>query len=148
MCKILYILPAIFFIQLQQGLFAQNLDSLLRHKRVYESVNIGEMPEPRINGVLDDEIWSLGEWQDDFIQQYPHSGRPTTEPTYFKILYDHNNLYVAAICKDSEPDKIIDKLGPRDSRAGDMGPVLPWTAILTSAQPLNSAYPWPVRRWT
>ena len=120
MPEILYILPAILFLLVKQDMAAQDLDSLLRNKRVYNSVNIGEMPEPRINGVLDDEIWSLGEWQDDFIQQYPHSGRPTTEPTWFKILYDRNNLYVAAICKDSEPDRIIDKLGPRDSRAGDM----------------------------
>ena len=120
MLKLLYPVPVLCFLLLTQSLYSQDLDSLLRHKRVYNSVNIGDLPEPRINGVLDDEIWSLGEWQDNFIQQYPHSGRPTTEQTYFKILYDRNNLYVALICKDSEPDKIIDKLGRRDSRSGDM----------------------------
>jgi hypothetical protein len=120
MSKILFILTALCLLLVKQELFSQDLDSLLRNKRVYHSLNIGERPEPRINGVLDDEIWSLGDWQDHFTQQYPQSGRPATEQSYFKILYDHNNLYVAIICLDSEPDKIIDKLGRRDSRAGDM----------------------------
>jgi len=103
-----------------QVLTTRDIDSLLHNKRVYNSVNIGELPEPRINGVLDDEIWSLGEWKGDFIQQFPYSGKPASEKSYFKILYDHSNLYVALICHDSEPDKIIDKLGRRDSRAGDI----------------------------
>ena len=40
----------------------QNLDSLLNNKRIYNSVNIGDLPQPRIDGLLDDEIWSLGEY--------------------------------------------------------------------------------------
>ncbi len=125
MSRILFILPVLFLLLIQQGLkaqvlTAQDIDSLLNNKRVYNSVSIGELPEPKIDGSLDDEIWSLGEWKGDFIQQFPYSGSPASEPSYFKILYDHSNLYVALICKDSEPDKIIDKLGRRDSRAGDI----------------------------
>jgi len=125
MHKVLFILAALCMLQIQQDLIAQDLtaqdiDSLLNNKRVYNSVSIGELPEPKINGVLDDEIWNLGEWKSDFIQQFPYSGQPATEQSYFKILYDHSNLYVALICKDSEPDKIIERLGPRDSRAGDI----------------------------
>ena len=51
-----------------QILGAEDIDSLLNNKRVYNSVSIGELETPRIDGVLDDEIWSLGEWQNDFIQ--------------------------------------------------------------------------------
>ena len=40
---------------------AQNLDSLLKNKRVYQTVNIGDLPLPKIDGLLDDEIWELGE---------------------------------------------------------------------------------------
>ena len=123
--RILCILPALLLLLILQELNAQelnatDLDSLINNKRVYHSVNIGEFPEPKINGTLDDEIWSLGEWKGDFIQQFPYSGQAASEPSYFKILYDHSNLYVALICKDSEPDKIIDRLGRRDSRAGDI----------------------------
>jgi hypothetical protein len=122
------ILPYLFALPLllaQQNMIAQDLtaddiDSLLNNKRVYHSVSIDTLPTPRINGQLDDDIWSLGEWADDFIQQFPYSGRPASEQSWFKILYDHSNLYVALICKDSEPDLIIDRLGPRDSRAGEI----------------------------
>ena len=111
MSRILFILPVLFLLLTQQDLnaqllTAQDIDSLLNNKRVYNSVSIGELPEPKIDGSLDDEIWSLGEWKGDFIQQFPYSGSPASEPSYFKILYDHSNLYVALICKDSEPDKI------------------------------------------
>ena len=120
MPKLHVILPALSLLLIMQNLYSQDLDSLLNNKRVYHSVNIGEHPVPKINGMLDDEIWSLGEWKGDFIQQFPYSGKPASEKSFFKILYDHSNLYVALICQDSEPDKIIDKLGRRDSRAGDI----------------------------
>lgn len=114
------ILPCLMFMMLAnldlqaQSLGAKDIDSLLNNKRVYNSVTIGDLEAPRIDGSLDDEIWSLGNWQGDFIQQFPYSGSPATEPSWFKILYDNSNLYVALICKDREPDKIIDRLGPRD----------------------------------
>ena len=125
MPRIRIILPALVLLLIQldldaQVLNAEDLDSLLNNKRIYHSVDIGELPEPKINGILDDGIWSLGEWKGDFIQQFPYSGKPASEPSWFKILYDHSNLYVALVCKDSEPEKIIDKLGRRDSRAGDI----------------------------
>ncbi len=125
MQRFLLLQSLLFLLFFSQNLFAQELgtediDSLLNHKRIYQSISIGELSAPKINGQLDDEIWSLGEWKGDFIQQFPYSGRPASESSWFKILYDYSNLYVALICKDSEPDKIIDRLGPRDSRAGDM----------------------------
>ncbi len=101
-------------------LYAQDIDSLLNNKREYHAESIGELTEPKIDGELDDEIWSLGKWQGDFIQQFPRSGRPATELSYFKILYDHSNLYVAMILQDSEPDGIVDRLGSRDKHTGDM----------------------------
>ena len=120
MHKVLFIVAALCMLQIQQDLSAQDIDSLLNNKRIYNSLSIGELPVPKINGVLDDEIWHLGEWKSDFVQQFPHSGQPATEQSFFKILYDHSNLYIALVCQDSEPDKIVDKLGRRDSRAGDI----------------------------
>ncbi|MCD4710982.1 MAG: carbohydrate binding family 9 domain-containing protein, partial [Bacteroidales bacterium] len=120
MSKILFILPALCLQIITQDLSAQNIDSLLNNKRAYYSESIGELPEPKIDGALDDEIWSLGKWQGDFIQQFPYSGKPASEKSFFKILYDHSNLYVAMICQDSEPDQIVDRLGRRDTHTGDM----------------------------
>jgi hypothetical protein len=98
---------------------SQNIDSLLNNKRVYYSESIGQMPVPRIDGLLDDEIWSLSEWQGDFTQQFPYGGRPASEKTFVKALYDRSNLYVAFICRDSEPELIRNILGRRDERGGD-----------------------------
>lgn len=99
---------------------AQNIDSLLNNKRVYQSVSIGELPEPKIDGSLDDEIWDLGEWQGDFTQQQPRGGAKGTEQTWIKVLFDKSSLFVAIICRDSEPDKIRDIFDRRDALNGDM----------------------------
>ncbi len=99
---------------------AQNLDSLLNNKRVYQSVSIGDLPEPKIDGNLDDEIWNLGEWQGDFTQQQPRGGTKGTENTWIKVLFDKSSLFVAIVCQDSEPEKIRDIFDRRDALSGDM----------------------------
>ncbi len=100
-------------------LSSQNIDSLLNNKRVYHSQSIGEIPAPKIDGLLDDKMWTLGEWQGRFTQQFPYGGRAASEQTFVKALYDRSNLYVAIICQDSEPELIRDILGRRDARGGD-----------------------------
>jgi len=102
------------------SLKAQNLDSLLRNKRVYQAVDIGLLPPPRIDGQLDDTIWSLGDVQGNFTQQQPVGGVPGTERTYVQVLYDRSNLYVSIICQDSEPERIRDIFDRRDAISGDM----------------------------
>ena len=115
--------PLLFFFlsyAIPGSVMAQNLDSLLNNKRVYQSENIGDLPVPKIDGLLDDEIWELGEWQGDFTQQQPVGGVDPTEETYVKVLYDHSNLYVSIICQDDEPDLIRDIFDRRDALPGDM----------------------------
>ena len=100
--------------------WGQNLDSLLNNKRVYNTIEIGNLPQPKIDGLLDDEIWSLGEWQGNFTQQQPVGGVDGTENTYIKLLYDRSSLFVAIICQDSEPELIRDVFDRRDAFNGDM----------------------------
>ncbi|MFC2090260.1 DUF5916 domain-containing protein [Bacteroidota bacterium] len=101
-------------------LLSQNLDSLLSNKRVYQPQHIGEHSPPKIDGILDDEIWQLGEFQGNFTQQQPYGNTPGTESTYVKVLYDRSNLYVAIVCQDDEPEKIRDIFDRRDALTGDM----------------------------
>ncbi|MGC9344411.1 MAG: DUF5916 domain-containing protein, partial [Bacteroidales bacterium] len=99
---------------------SQDLDSLLNNKRSYHATHIGEHPNPKVDGLLGDSIWNLGEWQGNFTQQQPYGGRAPSETTWVKVLYDHSSLFVAIACKDKEPDKIRDILDRRDAISGDM----------------------------
>lgn len=99
---------------------AQLIDSLLNNKRVYNAVHIGDLQLPRIDGILDDSIWSMGEWQGEFTQQQPYGGAMGSESTYVKVLYDRSNLYVAIVCQDDEPEKIRNYFDRRDALTGDM----------------------------
>lgn len=75
---------------------------------------------PVIDGVLNDDCWiNAGVWSGTFVQQQPEEGKPETEKTYLKILYDDHNVYVAFRALDSEPDKINRWLAPRDQIKGD-----------------------------
>lgn len=74
---------------------------------------------PVIDGKLDDPAWKEGEWQGDFTQFQPYSGKKPTQKTEFKILYDNNDLYVAIRCFDTDPQKIVRRLSRRDNIDGD-----------------------------
>ncbi len=100
--------------------YGQDLDSLLNNKRVYQAVSIGDLPPPRIDGVLDDEACALGEWQGDFTQQNPDGGAEPSFETYVKVLYDQSDLFVSIICQDDEPELIRDYFDRRDALTGDM----------------------------
>ena len=102
------------------SLSAQNLDSLLANKRIYQTLNIGDNDIPRIDGQLDDPVWQLGEWQGAFTQQQPLDGALPTENTYIKVLYNESDLFVSIICQDSQPAGIRDIFDRRDALSGDM----------------------------
>ena len=55
-----------------------------------------------LDGDLDEPEWGLAEPATDFIQSEPYQGRPASEATEVRLLYDRNHLYVGAICHDSE----------------------------------------------
>jgi len=86
-------------------------------KRKYISQRI-ETP-PVINGELDDEAWTHGEWGGDFSQYQPDEASPVKQKTEFKILYDNNNIYVAIKAYDSAPDSIVTRMTRRDDTDGD-----------------------------
>ena len=85
---------------------AELIDSLLNNKKRYTATRLVEDQSPKIDGLLDEECWQLGTWSSNFTQKRPHGGKPATEDTYVKVLYDYGNLYVAMICMDSQIDKI------------------------------------------
>jgi hypothetical protein len=108
------ILINLFFIMLLLPL-AKGQDPV---KRQYTATRIS-IP-PTINGILDDEAWQSGTWTGEFIQNQPYSGKPETQQTEFKILFDDNNIYVAIKAYDTSPDSIVNRLTRRDEADGDL----------------------------
>jgi hypothetical protein len=68
----------------------------------------------KIDGLLDDKAWQQASLLDAFIQREPLEGESVSERTEIKIMYDENNLYLAARCWDSEADKIVADVMRRD----------------------------------
>jgi hypothetical protein len=68
----------------------------------------------KIDGLLKEKAWQR-EGSSGFIQSEPVDGAPATEKTTVWVAYHKNALYIAARLYDSEPDKIIARLGRRDA---------------------------------
>jgi len=69
---------------------------------------------PEIDGVVDEEVWNRAAVVTDFIQTEPDEGRPATERTEVRLVYDDDTLYIAVINYDREPDRIIANVLRRD----------------------------------
>ena len=61
---------------------------------------------PRLDGVLDDPVWSEAAEFDDLHQYDPVDHGEPSERTVVYVAYDDDNLYVAARLHDSEPAAI------------------------------------------
>lgn len=94
-------------------------DSLALEKKIYVTRAIDMQQAPVIDGYLDDAAWSEVEWAGNYLELSPDQNTDPTEQTFFKILYDDHNLYVAFRCNDAEPDKIVKRLSRRDGFEGD-----------------------------
>ncbi|HYE57290.1 MAG TPA: carbohydrate binding family 9 domain-containing protein, partial [Rhodothermales bacterium] len=69
---------------------------------------------PRIDGDLDDAVWAQAPVVSDFTQRQPDVGRPASQRTEVRLLYDEGALYVAARMFDTAPDSIGASLFRRD----------------------------------
>lgn len=92
--------------------------TVIAQEKTYISHKI-ESQAPVIDGNFNDTAWSCVEWAGDFTQNEPSDGKPPTFPTFFKILYDNTNVYVAIKAIDKEPSKISHRLTRRDILDGD-----------------------------
>lgn len=95
---------------------AHSGDTVLEKKKYFTKRAIGEIT---LDGVLKEEAWNAVEWGGDFIQWLPDEGKPPSQPTSFKILYDDKYLYVGYRCHDVSPDSIVRRMGRRDVFPGD-----------------------------
>jgi hypothetical protein len=69
----------------------------------------------RLDGRLDEAIYATVPAIDGFVQQFPIEGVPATELTEVWVFFDDANLYVAARCLDSQPDRVVGNELRRDN---------------------------------
>jgi hypothetical protein len=71
----------------------------------------------QVDGVLDESSWASARPATDFIQVDPEEGRPVSERTEARILYDDEALYIGVRLHDRQPPTM--RLGRRDMPLAD-----------------------------
>ena len=85
-------------------------------------LNVGHLTgedRPIIDGKVDEAVWSAEGAYSTFTQQEPSEGQPATERTEVWFLIDQTNLYVAVVCYDSEPGRLVVSQSRRDADLRD-----------------------------
>ena len=70
---------------------------------------------PKIDGVLDDDVWRQAKVIDSFTQQEPREGAAATERTEVRVLYDGRTLIIGVHAYDRQPSAIVATEMRRDS---------------------------------
>jgi hypothetical protein len=68
---------------------------------------------PAIDGRLDDPAWRAATPSGAFTQEFPDEGRPPSETTEVRLLFDDDNLYVGVDCPQTS-SPIVRRLQRRD----------------------------------
>ena len=78
--------------------------SVARDAQGHATVRAIPLQEPlRVDGQLDEAVYGLNQSVSDFVQQVPKEGAPATERTEAWVMFDRDNLYIAARCWDTAP---------------------------------------------
>jgi hypothetical protein len=93
-------------------LFSQQSEELeVRAVRTEEPITV--------DGKLDDSAWETADVIDRLTQREPREGKPITESTEIRILYDNEYFYIGVVCYDSQPEKIVASEMRRDAPLKD-----------------------------
>ena len=68
-----------------------------------------------IDGRLDESVYDSMPAISQFIQNDPQEGAPATEKTEVWVLFDRDNVYVAARCHETHPERMVANEMRRDS---------------------------------
>ncbi|MEQ8687894.1 MAG: carbohydrate binding family 9 domain-containing protein [Imperialibacter sp.] len=87
---------------------------------------------PKVDGILDEDIWSQSPTPTQFTQFKPNNGEKSNFLTAVELVYDDNALYLSARLYDPNPSEIRREFGKRD----DFNRNTDWFGILVD--PYNS----------
>ena len=110
---------AAILLLISAGLFSQNVESDSITRKQITALKIDK--SPKIDGILDEEVWQNAQIANNFIERRPNNGKPVSEEfqTEVKILYDDTGIYFGATMYESEPEKIARELTERDNIEND-----------------------------
>ncbi|MEH6408507.1 MAG: DUF5916 domain-containing protein, partial [Leeuwenhoekiella sp.] len=96
---------------------AQENDSIPRKKITIAKVT----DSPKIDGILDDDVWKNASIATDFVERMPNNGVPASDSlkTEVKIVYDDLGIYFGATMYDPDVSKILTELTERDNIGND-----------------------------
>ena len=79
-----------------------------RDEKGHATIRASRLDRPlKIDGRLDEEVYASVPGAGDWVQQLPRENRPATEATSVWVFYDDKNLYIAARCFDSHPEREV-----------------------------------------
>ncbi|MDQ3190987.1 MAG: carbohydrate binding family 9 domain-containing protein [Bacteroidota bacterium] len=95
------------------ALFITFYSSQAQEKKQLQAIRV--IQSPKLDGILDEDVWQNIPVATDFIQNQLKPGTPSSQKSEVKLIYDDNALYVGAILYDVSKDSILRELGKRDS---------------------------------
>ena len=99
--------------------FSQNSPTQNNFKRPYYQASFIEN-EPVVDGeIRNEELWQSIPLAQELIQIKPSFGAPVSEKTEIRVAYSNTAFYVAVVCYDSEPDRIVVSDSRRDADLND-----------------------------
>lgn len=84
----------------------------LAQKKILEATRSQE--KIVLDGVLEEKVWQSAQVATDFVFNWPDPGKPATQRTVVRVLYDDAALYIGAQCFDTQADSIFHRLSKRD----------------------------------
>ncbi|MBI3049083.1 MAG: carbohydrate binding family 9 domain-containing protein [Acidobacteria bacterium] len=87
-------------------------------RRTMTALRLADGETVTLDGRFDEPFWGRAVPASNFIQQDPQNGRPATEPTEVRIVFDDDALYLGVTAYDSEPDGWIGWQRRRDEGLG------------------------------
>jgi len=106
-----YLLFLIFFLN-SLFFYSQNTQQARKNINTKKIEN-----PPKIDGIPNEEIWNTIVPANNFVMVEPGDGDPIpkSHQTIAKVLYDDEAIYIAAIMKESNPEKIMRQFTQRDN---------------------------------
>jgi hypothetical protein len=112
-------LPVVVLLLVTAASFSQNTPTQNNFERPYYQATFIEN-DPVVDGdIRNEELWQAIPLAQELVQIKPSFGAPVSEKTEIRVAYSSTTFYVAVVCYDTEPDKIVVSDSRRDADLND-----------------------------